>query len=118
MQRRRDAAGLSAHYDAFLRETQKRHPRLRVIDARHSGFPDSVFADLTHLNRDGAVAYSSLLGKHIATLLNRHDRAPQDRWVALADYQGVPFTTALVEDLTQSAEALRQAAKAPSRVRR
>lgn len=81
VQRRRDGGGLSAAYDAYLRSLQERHRGLVVIDARHAGFPEEAMMDLTHLNRQGAVAYSVLLGRALRA-------ASAERWVALGRYTG------------------------------
>lgn len=109
VQSRRDRGGLSAHYERFLRDLQDGHPNLVILDGRHSGFPPSTLADMTHLNRTGAAAFS----ESVAEILQARERpGPSDdapRWVHLPPYRD-PDPRLAVEDLDQSAAALKQAA--------
>lgn len=112
VQRRRDGGGLSAQYEQFVRDLQTRHPRLLVFDARHSGFPESAMADLTHLNRDGAIALSAIVGRALRDVA-RPNRGAESMttWIRSSRYSEAPREYAGVEDLGQSNTLLREAAR-------
>jgi hypothetical protein len=115
VQARRDRGGLSAAYEKYVRELVVRHPTLVVLDGRHAGFPHEAMADLTHLNRDGAVAFSERVADALRTRLSDGGRikgvSETRRWIALALYHAPRENVAEVEDLRQSADALRRAAR-------
>jgi hypothetical protein len=115
VQARRDRGGLSAGYDAWLRDLQARHPRLVVLDGRRSGYPREALADLTHLNRTGTAAFSAAVG---AALRDRLGGAASPAWVALAAYEppSEPLL-AEVEDFRETGRILRAAAES-NRLRR
>lgn len=108
VQARRDRGGLSAHYERFLRDLAARHRHLVVLDGRHAGFPPEAMSDMTHLNRDGACAFSESLADALRDRLGSPDPLAGERWVALPRYRE-PSLASAVEDLGQSAEVLRQA---------
>jgi hypothetical protein len=115
---RRQRYGWYEQYAAYLRGLQQRHPNLTVVDSRGSGYPAEVLADMTHLSRPGAVAYSDALGRLLADRLATPRPAP--RWVALPRFDPIaaePVVAAGVEDFTQSARALERLA-AEAKVRR
>ena len=105
IQQRRNDSGAEGKYEAFARSLQEIDPRLTVVDARDSDYPDSVFVDPTHLDRDGAVA----LSEDLAEVLN-HDRevGSQEvkRWVKLPKYHERPLNPAL-EDIEDSRSFLK-----------
>jgi hypothetical protein len=106
VQARRDRGGLSADYERFVRGLAERHANLVVLDGRHAGFPPAAMSDMTHLNRLGALAFSESVAEALGTRLE--GAGPGDRWVALGPYREPPADLA-VEDVDQSARALRQA---------
>jgi hypothetical protein len=114
VQARRDRGGLSADYERYVRGLADRHANLVVLDGRHAGFPATTMADMTHLNRLGALAFSESVASALGTRL---DGAVEGRWVELPPYREASADLA-VEDLDQSAEALRQAGAARRRERR
>jgi hypothetical protein len=123
VQRRRDLAGLSGHYERFLQALQRSHPSLRILDSRHTGFPESALADLTHLNREGAAAYSYSLGKALREELAQAGSPTttsrlSDRWIKLEPFLANPANQGDLVDLDQSTEFLRNASTNLSNPRR
>jgi hypothetical protein len=94
-----DHSGNEALFNRFIRATAARHPNLVVLDACRSGFPANLFWDVTHLDRDGALALSAL----IADFLRAHPKPAEltSRLVALPDYHSVAIDIP-VEDVSQS----------------
>ena len=76
---------------AWMRSTrgtsafQARHPNLFIVDARHSGYPHTVFIDSCHLDTEGA----HRLTEEFAAILGRHRGvAPMgSRWIEVAAYR-------------------------------
>ena len=99
LQARREQAGSDEAYLAFVRSMQARHPGVTVVDARHSGYDNSTFADHNHLNGRGAIALSRDLG---AILL---DLGSRPRWVELPRFLDRSGSYP-VEDVDQSRVAL------------
>lgn len=99
----RSRGGRDGSYVAFVRGLQERFPNLVVLDGRHSGYVPSTLADLTHLNRRGALGFSAAVGDEVGRRLGSAGGGP--RWVALPAYReeepGV-----VVEDIPQSHAAL------------
>ena len=91
--------GGDAAYIAFIREQQRRHPRLVVVDGRHAGYPTAAFADATHLNARGTAPLSRDLGAILAAL----DRtpAPAPRWLPLPPFTDQPLDPR-AEDIDRS----------------
>jgi hypothetical protein len=109
LQERRDQSGAEAGYETFVRSYLIRYWRiLTVLDARRGDYPATVFTDLTHLNRQGALALSHAVARTIRPLL---DRPPSDsgiRWLVVErpSFDRPLEADALVEDLDQSRRAL------------
>ncbi len=105
-QAQRDRFGRDAAYTRFVDRLARRYPGLVVIDGRHSHYPTSTIADMMHLNRLGAVAFSDAVGRVIGSHLNPPQSA--DRWVNLPPYRNVSLDPP-IEDLTASSAALNRA---------
>ena len=83
---RRACRGADAAYDQLVRAKLAHYPGLVVLDARTSGYDDSVHIDHIHLDRVGA----SVLSGDIATVL-KHKWEPvatPGAWVKLPPYAG------------------------------
>lgn len=104
LQAGREAKGLDESYIRAARAFQNAHPNLFVIDARHSGYDNSVFLDACHIDFQGAFA----LTKGIIDVLDRHEARPADtpRWVALPQYEESPIESSLIEDISQSYQVI------------
>lgn len=117
---RRGRYGQYGAYLAFLRALADRHPNLTVVDGRGAGYPPEALADMTHLSRTGAIAYSDAVGRLIRDRLDRPAGAP--RWVRLPRYDaaaaGALAAAADVEDLPGSGRALERAAAEARQERR
>ncbi len=99
----RDRSGVHARIDRFVRGLQTQFPNLTVLDARHAGYPNHVFVDPVHLDRDGAVALSTDVGDVIERTLCHSE--PSTRWVNLPAYRaraGSEVEPLALEDLGQS----------------
>jgi hypothetical protein len=84
---RRASRGSDASYERFARAVAAGHPNAVVLDARGSGYDDSVHADYLHLDRRGA----SVLSGDVATVLAdglRAGSANYRSWVALPSLDG------------------------------
>jgi hypothetical protein len=73
-------------YDRFARATQERHPEVVVLDARHSGYDNSVFIDSVHLNRRGAEVLTNDLTSRLVNHLEERNQVTH--WVALPAFNG------------------------------
>jgi hypothetical protein len=115
----RDRYGRDADLTRYVRGLSRWFPNLTVVDGRHAGYPAEAVADMTHLSRPGAVAFSDALAGVIGERLERRkaraaSRAgqapPAERWVELprwragaaADVEAV----VAVEDVAQTVLAL------------
>ena len=109
-QARREALGSDEAYTRFVKAVVARHPEVSVVDARRSGFGNEAFFDTTHLNRDGAVAFSDELGRAIRA---RRETTGSDQpyWVSLPPYRKAT-ETARVEDLSETLAAMTSETKA------
>jgi hypothetical protein len=96
--------GIFGRYDTFVRGVQKRFDNVTVIDARRSGYMNSVFVDPIHLDRQGAAALSAAVASVIKTTLT--PGAANSRWVTLPDYHE-PRVGVGLEDVEQSKMALK-----------
>jgi hypothetical protein len=56
---RRAVRGTDVRYDRFVRSIASKYPEAVILDARPSGYDDSVHIDHLHLNRRGASVLSS-----------------------------------------------------------
>jgi hypothetical protein len=97
LQSRREQKGLDARYSRFARGFLDEFSNLVVLDARHSGYGQSVFTDAAHLDRDGACTLSADVGD----ALRASSRVASRHWVELPAC-GTRPTDAVVEDLAQS----------------
>ncbi len=104
LEREREAKGWNDVYDRFTRKFLS-YRNLVVLDARHSGYPPSVFRDATHLAPNGAYA----LSRDIAEVVKRDKTVTanddQSHWVALPSFQQRSINVAL-ESLARSEEAV------------
>jgi hypothetical protein len=96
--------GLEAPFERFVAEVQSRYPNVVVLDARHVGYGQEVFADIAHLDRDGA----GVLSLDVAEALARHidGRDPSRRWIELPAYRERPIPVRF-EDVDESRLALK-----------
>lgn len=96
-----EASGFDAAHGAFAADLQKRFPGLRVIDGRYSRFGRELYtSDPVHMNHRGAAAFSREVGDALA-------RDEQARWATLPHYRAGAEPEADVEDVGESAMALR-----------
>jgi hypothetical protein len=86
-------------FTRFIQQVQQRHANLVVLDARRSGYPESAFADETHLNRRGASELSAALAGSLAARFSDPSAGPA--WAAFPAFQNCPVDLGL-EDLEQS----------------
>jgi hypothetical protein len=103
--------GRERAYARFVRSVLETQPGVIVLDptAALAG-PDASFADVYHLDRRGAVALSGA----VATVLERSfgKGLGAQRWIAMSMLTA--DTRVDVEDLAQSAEAIRTGAARPA----
>ncbi len=85
VQARRATLGTDAAYSRFARAAQARHPGLAVLDARASGYDESVHIDSIHLDHRGAAVLS---GDLAAALADRLSGRPVPRWSDLPPRAG------------------------------
>ena len=108
VQARREKFGLNAYYRFFLNRLLERHPNLTVVDGRTAEYPADVLADMTHLDRVGAVTFTEALGGVIRDRLAPGADAP--RWVVLPKYREGAWkdlaSAWAVEDTYQSGKEL------------
>ncbi len=109
-----------AHQD-YIRGLQRRFSNLTVLDGTRSTCPLELLGDLTHLNRLGAVAFSTEVADALAALgatdRNRPEPSPSTRWVLLPELRE-RVATVEVEDDVQSYEALKRIVRAERLQRR
>lgn len=105
VQSRRQRFGWYEMYVKYLRGLQEAYPNLTVVDGRKAGYPAEVIADMTHLSRVGAIAYSHALGGLLGDIV-----ATGPRWVELPRYDareaGALAAASVVEDIPESGRAL------------
>jgi hypothetical protein len=106
VQSERERIGYEQPYNVYIKRLIDRYPNLVLLDARHSGYPERVFDDITHLDREGAVALSASVGDVLRAGPGRGAGGP--RWLELPPYLDRPSDGA-IEDVEQSRIALRQA---------
>ena len=110
VQARRSRYGYEAASEAYLRALAARHKNLVVVDGRASGYPADALADLTHLNRKGALTFSDGLAALIDDRLKHPGAA--SAWVDLPRWRaGVAEKVASAveaEDLEDSREAVKR----------
>jgi len=83
---RRAARGSDEAYGRFARAMIGRHRNVVVLDARGSGYDDSVHIDHIHLDRRGASVLSGDLAAILADRLERSTIGPS--WVEMPRYAG------------------------------
>jgi hypothetical protein len=93
---RRERMGLDERYTAFVRDVASRHPNLIVVDGRRAGYPDWVHADPAHLNRQGAIAFSTQVAEVIEKSLA--DRRRAATWIDLPTFPDRPIQDALSDE--------------------
>lgn len=84
-QKLRESWGVDRAYADLLRSLMARFAHVTVIDARHAGYPATVFTDMTHLDWQGGYAFTSGLAKLLAEQEWR-----QKRWLDAPRYQPPP----------------------------
>ncbi len=102
LQQQREAKGLDASYRRFARAMLDAYPNLVVLNASRSGYAVPAFCDAGHLNRRGAVAFTTEVA---AVLRDRLDGRGGPRWVDLPPYRERP-TAVPMEDIDQSVAAV------------
>ena len=98
-----ERSGLDADHERFVRQVASQHPHVRVLDARHAGYPQSAHAgDPLHPSLGGAITLSVDVGRAI-----RADEAGENRsaWVELPFYRDLGDVDE-VEDIEESRIAL------------
>ena len=110
VQSKRDQLGLDLIFDRFVREVQTSHPGVRVVDGHHSGYPVAVFTDSAHLDSHGAHIYSEAIASLLSELPSPAAGSPAQPWTMLPQFRDKPIAIPF-EDLSQSATALRAAAR-------
>ncbi len=83
---RRAIRGSDDAYARFARDRAARHRSVVVVDARHSGYDDSVHIDHMHLDRRGAKILTADLAALLADRLGAG--AGQPAWVDLPPFAG------------------------------
>ncbi len=109
----REARALDGPYLAFIDRLMRAHPSITLIDGRSCGYPDALFSDAVHLNRDGAEGLSEGIARVLAA-------PPQPGTTARLGPAGRRERPAVgVEDMRESSIALRSAERntRPSRER-
>jgi hypothetical protein len=106
LQRDREGSDNEAGYLRFARSMMAAHPNLTVLDARHAGFDASLFVDPTHLDGEGGVLLSTLVGDALRRDLAKPNSP--ERWVELKRGARQQIDTSL-EDVEQTKLALKRA---------
>ncbi len=117
IQARRETGGWDGSYMEYVASLQARYANLTVIDGRHAGYTPRVMADMTHLNRLGAVAFTTSIAGVLGPRLDNPAPAAAPRWVAIPAYHE-PADASAIEDVIASATALRQQRAGKTTIRR
>ncbi len=99
-----DQPNWSGLHREFIRQRLARYTNLVIVDGTHANYDRTVVMDVSHLNRNGAVAYSIALGDILRDHLSNQTK-PASRWIELPAFCEPP-TDAPVEDLAQSSQAI------------
>ena len=83
---RRALLGTDEAYNRLARDAQARYPNLVVLDARGSGYDESVHLDPIHLDVHGAKVLTGDLAEVLADRARGGGSGP--RWVELPQYAG------------------------------
>jgi hypothetical protein len=100
----REKDGVDSYFTGLARWVVARSDGVVVIDGRNSGYAGNVFADTTHLDRQGGTTFSTDVAAIVKHALN--DPSASARWVALPPYRDV-VTDVPMEDLVQTLQARR-----------
>jgi hypothetical protein len=100
VQHTREQLGLDQLYLRMVRYHQAHNPNLFVLDGRHSGFDETMFQDPSHLDRDGAMAFSTAVAHALRVHLAGGPNASQ-RWIVLPSDHSRPPAVPL-EDFEES----------------
>ena len=77
--------GQEARFDRYLAQVARRHPDLRILDARRCGYLRDDFVDAVHLHRDSAPRLSSAVADRVAADLRAGRRRGYRIEIALGD---------------------------------
>lgn len=103
----RSLDGRDAAYDRFVAAIQTEFPNLTVIDPRPGLTDPSVFADVCHLDRRGAVALSMAVADALDDSLTTRRKGRRLRLpIGSVAVSKVPAAWATLEDVDQSADAI------------
>lgn len=102
LQEKREQTENTARFTAFVRRWMAEFPRLVVLDAEHSGFAPNLFYDGSHLDREGAMALSALVGDQLKSTTSDPG---DERWVRLPQYRETPLA-AVGEDMVMTRDHL------------
>ena len=84
----REQCGNEAAYTKLAQRIVARHPNVEVLDARYSGYDDSVHIDLIHLDQIGAKVLSNDIADVLTERLRNQNRPGAGRWAALPSFAG------------------------------
>jgi hypothetical protein len=105
LQQAREAAGLDAAYDRFVRSFD-RYPNLVVVDGRRSAYDRSVFLDACHLDPQGAFVFTEGVAEVLRRRGGQDGRGPGGlAWYQLPRYRERPIDVPM-EDIQQSGLAV------------
>ena len=82
----RRGLGTDEAYNQLVQAALKRHPNIEVLDARNSGYDDTVHVDVIHLEKRGAKVLSADLGDLLADRIKHHQPRSPERWVHLPSF--------------------------------
>ncbi len=99
--------GVDDKYMTWVREMHARFPRVVIIDARQSNYPEDQFVDMTHLNRNGAETFSAGLGDIIRKHMANNNETPE-RYATLPRYRRFESGMA-IRDVTQFRDIMKTA---------
>lgn len=84
----RQECGNDAAYTQFVQSIIARHPTVEVLDARRSGYDESVHIDLLHLDQIGAKVFSNDVADVLAERLLNRNQPDNERWSRLPSLAG------------------------------
>jgi hypothetical protein len=105
----RDRVGQHTYYTRLAEGLQAEYPGLVVVDGRDSGYARGVFIDDSHLDRAGAVAFTSDVAEIVARTLATG--RPASDWVRISPYSK-RTDPGSIEDMEQSRLAVESERKA------
>jgi len=107
LQDKREKSSNAERYTEFVQGWMEKYPNLSVLDGEHSAYEPNVFFDAAHLDRKGAVAFSTALA---AQLKADRLQGATERWVRLPSFRDEE-PHAPVEDLMMSQAYLQSTGK-------